>query len=338
MLDREGLPRAELESPFVGTFPTFLVGGLVVKLFGETFDGGDAFAAELAMGELLAGVPEVPAPAVVASGRLFEDGDGWSWPYLILERLTARAVRDVPSVRSLRRAAEQLGPALARLHTLPAPPMIAQRDPLPRLRADSAGPAPRLRPTGPPGRAGARLPRRRPGRTGPGARRRHRRSRLRRRRRPGRDHRLGRRDHRRPLVRARRPPLRRPPRRPGRCSRSCSTPTAGPVPTTSGSEPCKASWSSSSTRSPPSPAPSTLIDYRPCTTSPTTCLIRGDLGGIRGPIRLGSTCASGSLAGFRAEVGGSVAVQPVDQEERAKGGPVGTGRVTTAGHRSAVVR
>ena len=155
MLDREGLPRAELESPFVGTFPTFLVGGLVVKLFGETFDGGDAFAAELAMGDLLAGVPEVPAPAVVASGRLFEDGDGWSWPYLIMERLTARAVRDVPSLRSVRRVAEQLGPALARLHTLPAPPVIAQRDPLPRLRADSPA---RLRDFGLPAHLAEQVP------------------------------------------------------------------------------------------------------------------------------------------------------------------------------------
>ncbi len=136
ILDRAGLSRAKIESPFVGTFPTFLVGDLVVKLFGDTFDGGDAFAAELAMGELLAGVPEVPVPAVLASGRLFGDADGWSWPYLIMERLTdARAVREVPTGRSLRRAAEQLGPALARLHTWPAPATIAARDPLPALRA-----------------------------------------------------------------------------------------------------------------------------------------------------------------------------------------------------------
>jgi hygromycin-B 7''-O-kinase len=137
VLEREELPRAEIEAPFVGTFPTFLVGGLVVKLFGETFDGGDAFAAELAMGELLAGVPEVPAPAVVAHGRLFDGSDGWSWPYLIMERLTARAARDVPSGPSLRPAAKQLGPALARLHTLTAPPTIAARDPLPALRAEA---------------------------------------------------------------------------------------------------------------------------------------------------------------------------------------------------------
>lgn len=138
ILDREGLPWAKIEAPFVGTFPTFLVGGLVVKLFGETFDGGEAFAAELAMGELLAGVPEVPAPAVLAHGRLFDGGAGWSWPYLIMERLTtAQAVRDVPSAPSLHAAAEQLGPALARLHTLPAPAAIAARDPLPALRAEA---------------------------------------------------------------------------------------------------------------------------------------------------------------------------------------------------------
>jgi hygromycin-B 7''-O-kinase len=132
-----GLPRADLETPFVGTCPTFLVGELVVKLFGETFDGAEAFAAERAMGELLTGVPEIPAPAVVATGRLFDGSAGWAWPYLIMERLRARAARDLPSPHSLRRAAEQLGPALARLHTLPAPATIAARDPLPALRASA---------------------------------------------------------------------------------------------------------------------------------------------------------------------------------------------------------
>jgi len=39
VLLRHELPTAPLESPFVGTFPTFLAGDLVVKLFGEAFDG-----------------------------------------------------------------------------------------------------------------------------------------------------------------------------------------------------------------------------------------------------------------------------------------------------------
>ena len=40
VLARHELARAPIETPFVGTFPTFFVGDVVVKLFGPRYDGG----------------------------------------------------------------------------------------------------------------------------------------------------------------------------------------------------------------------------------------------------------------------------------------------------------
>src|SRR2546423_14131682 len=84
-LDHHGLEGAALEAPFVGTFPTFLVGDVVVKLFGPAFDGPASHEAELAMHRLLASHPEIRAPALVASGQLYDDQP--DWPYLVTERL-----------------------------------------------------------------------------------------------------------------------------------------------------------------------------------------------------------------------------------------------------------
>lgn len=137
-LDREGLPAESIEAPFVGTFPTFLAGDVVVKLYGETFDGAAAYAAERAMGELLATVSEVPAPAVIASGELFDGPDRWRWPYLIMERLASRPIREQRDLPSVPDAVARLGAAAARLHGVPAPAVIAARDPLPSLRATAA--------------------------------------------------------------------------------------------------------------------------------------------------------------------------------------------------------
>ncbi|GAB3754058.1 phosphotransferase family protein [Microlunatus parietis] len=134
-LDRSDLSATEVEAPFVGTFPTFLAGDVVVKLFGETFDGAACFATELAMAELLTGEPGIPAPGLVASGRLFDDDDHWSWPYLIMERLHSVPIRDARSAPSVPAAAAELGAVITRLHRLPIPALIAARDPLPGLRA-----------------------------------------------------------------------------------------------------------------------------------------------------------------------------------------------------------
>lgn len=136
VLERHGLRVASVQSPFVGTFPTFLVGDVVVKLFADTFDGGESFAVEHAMHGLLVNHPEIPAPQLVCSGQLFDDEAGWSWPYLVTGRLGGIAIRDAALAGdAASEIATQLGGLVARLHAVPAPEAV--RDPhfLAELRA-----------------------------------------------------------------------------------------------------------------------------------------------------------------------------------------------------------
>lgn len=154
VLDRHVLPQAAIEEPFVGTFPTFLTGDVVVKLFGPDFDGGRCHTIEQAMLELVATEPLIPAPAPVAGGQLFDDG--WPWPYLVIERVSGTAIRDLPVAGpAALAAAERLGPAIARLHALAAPDPVAARDLLPGLRSEATC---RLRRYGLPERLLAQVP------------------------------------------------------------------------------------------------------------------------------------------------------------------------------------
>lgn len=131
VLDRHRLLGPPIEAPRVGTFPTFLVGDVVVKLFGDRFDGAESAAAERAVHELLAGHPDIPAPALVASGALFDDGH--PWPYLVTERFPGRAVRELGD-DVVAGIAGDVGALVARLHALPAPPEVAARDLVDELR------------------------------------------------------------------------------------------------------------------------------------------------------------------------------------------------------------
>lgn len=133
---REGLPVSHVEAPFVGTFPTFLLGECVVKLFGPGFDGAASWAAEKAMHELVALRSDIPAPELLASGALFTDGQEWTWPYLVTRRLSDQPVRERPlSGTAGQSIAEQLGAAVAALHTLVPPAEVGHRDLLLQLRS-----------------------------------------------------------------------------------------------------------------------------------------------------------------------------------------------------------
>jgi hypothetical protein len=136
-LDRHGIPHSRIEAPFVGSFPTFLAGDVVVKLFADTFDGPRSFAVEKAMYELLSPIRDIPAPGLVAEGQLFDDPAQWNWPYLISERLAGTAVRDLPIERLTPAVAERLGAIAARLHSLPVPSAVAARDLPPSLRCEA---------------------------------------------------------------------------------------------------------------------------------------------------------------------------------------------------------
>lgn len=117
VLDREGLDGRDLAAGFVGTYPTFVVGNKVVKLFGCFPSWRENHETELAMQLLLRNHPDIPAPVLITQGRLF-DGPA-PWPYLVLSRLAGRAWRD--STFRNRHVAFQLGKVIRRLHDLPLP-------------------------------------------------------------------------------------------------------------------------------------------------------------------------------------------------------------------------
>jgi aminoglycoside phosphotransferase (APT) family kinase protein len=137
-LARHGLPVGQPEVGAVGTFPTFLVGRYVVKLFGELFSGPVCHEAELSIHRLLLAHPAVPAPRLVAEGRLFDDG--WPWPYLVTTRLDGASWSDARLRAKERQAvARQLGAVVRRVHDLPPPEgALWARDWLAELRADCA--------------------------------------------------------------------------------------------------------------------------------------------------------------------------------------------------------
>ncbi len=135
-LERLGLPQGRLETPFVGTFPTFLIGPMVVKLFGESFDGRHSFQMEATVHQLLTEHREIPAPELIASGRLFEDEP--TWPYLITRRFAGRAVRELDVTQGLTdRVIEEVGTAVRRLHHLEPPAALGSTKTLDRLRSSA---------------------------------------------------------------------------------------------------------------------------------------------------------------------------------------------------------
>jgi hygromycin-B 7''-O-kinase len=141
VLVREGLPIARLKPGFVGTFPTFLTGDVVVKLLGSSFDGAQSWAAEVAMHRLLSENRAVPAPLILASGQLWEDEPAWR--YIVTERLTGVPVRELqlsglePSRVEAEDLASHLGVVVARLHHLAPPAEVARRQLLGRLRQEA---------------------------------------------------------------------------------------------------------------------------------------------------------------------------------------------------------
>ena len=78
-----------------GTCPTFIVDDLwVVKFFGRLFDGGRSFQVELELGKW-AETLSLPVPEIVATGRLFQPGPGWHWPYLVFQFVPGRSIGEV---------------------------------------------------------------------------------------------------------------------------------------------------------------------------------------------------------------------------------------------------
>ncbi len=133
-LGRHGLdtPEHEPEAGHNATYPTFVCGDVVVKLFGRFPVWRDSFTSERAAYALIATDPDIAAPAVLGDGHLFEDR-GAPWAYLITSRMPGVASwQAVLSDRQCRDLAEALGRQVRRLHALP-PDGIARQEEWPGL-------------------------------------------------------------------------------------------------------------------------------------------------------------------------------------------------------------
>ncbi len=141
VLRSHGLPLAQPEIGTVGTFPTFLIGDLVVKLFlptlakpfGTLFNGTLCHHVEVEVLRSLAEHASIPSPALVAEGYLPEDvsnsePDEPPWPYLVMSRLrgTSWARAEFPE-QARHTVAHELGAMVRRIHALtpPAAPLWA---------------------------------------------------------------------------------------------------------------------------------------------------------------------------------------------------------------------
>jgi hygromycin-B 7''-O-kinase len=107
-----------LRAGFNATYPTFLYGDFVVKLFGCSRAWQHSHWAERAAYRLLAGKTHIAAPALVAEGQLGVSS-GSSWPYLITRRVGGRPWRGASFSQDQRlRLAGEMGSQIQRVHAL----------------------------------------------------------------------------------------------------------------------------------------------------------------------------------------------------------------------------
>lgn len=120
ILNRHGLSDVGQEpaAGVGGTYPTFIHGDVVVKLFGHVHSWRERHAAERGAHVLIATDPEIAAPSLLAEGRL-HDGSGAQWPYLVTTRMpgVAWAYADL-SDEQKRAVAAELGSQIRRVHAL----------------------------------------------------------------------------------------------------------------------------------------------------------------------------------------------------------------------------
>jgi hygromycin-B 7''-O-kinase len=100
------------------TYPTFLYGDVVVKLFGYSRSWRPSHAAEHAALALVAPDVQIAAPRLLGDGRLFDDADA-PWPYLITTRMSGVASwRAELSTEQRLSVAAELGHQVRRVHAL----------------------------------------------------------------------------------------------------------------------------------------------------------------------------------------------------------------------------
>jgi Ser/Thr protein kinase RdoA (MazF antagonist) len=109
---RAGLP---------GTHPVFLVNEqYAVKLYTDLFSGEQSYQAEREVYRLIATEPALPAPSLVATGKLFDEQDGWPWPYIVTRVVPGLSITESSvSYTDHLDVAAWLGTIVRRMHSLP---------------------------------------------------------------------------------------------------------------------------------------------------------------------------------------------------------------------------
>ncbi|WP_329520222.1 phosphotransferase family protein [Spirillospora sp. NBC_01491] len=125
ILERHGLPDAAPVAGFNPTYPTFLCGDVVVKLFGGSPNWCEAHSAERAALDRLSTEPEILTPGLLGWGSL----SGESWPYLISGLVPGVAWHHAGlSAPERLSAAAELGGQVRRVHALPPPDGLPRPD------------------------------------------------------------------------------------------------------------------------------------------------------------------------------------------------------------------
>ena len=120
VLERHDLadPRRVPEAGFNATYPTFVCGEVVVKLFGGPGPWRKSNSGERAAHELIARDPGIAAPRLLGAGRLYEDDEA-PWPYLVTTRMPGVASWRAGLSEEQRHAlAVEVGRQIRRLHAL----------------------------------------------------------------------------------------------------------------------------------------------------------------------------------------------------------------------------
>jgi len=120
ILERHGLADAGREplAGFNATYPTFIVGDVVVKLFGYVRSWRESHSAERDAHALFATDSQINAPRLLGEGRLYDHADS-PWPYLITARMSGVASwRAELSTEQRFVVAEELGRQVRRVHAL----------------------------------------------------------------------------------------------------------------------------------------------------------------------------------------------------------------------------
>jgi len=132
------LPTVALGVGTGGTFPTFLAGAHVVKLFPALLSGAECFEIERSIHQLFLEHRRILAPRLVAHGQLFDRG--WRWPYLITRRIEGASWRNADlSPEDQAAVSAQPGGLMRQVHELPCPiDAVWNNDVLGHLRATCA--------------------------------------------------------------------------------------------------------------------------------------------------------------------------------------------------------